>query len=140
MCKAQCPICDQYVKVLKTKLMPQLEEWSKSPSAEQLIFQQDNAPCHVAKSVKVFMKENRIQLLDWPGNSPDLNPIEHIWKMLKNKINRESTSSNKRELTERLLHTWFHDKDLKQCARRLIKDMLRRVQAVIEAHGGTTNY
>ena len=94
----------------------------------------------MAKSVKAFMTENQIQLLEWPGNSPDPNPIKHAWKILKDKMNRKSPASNKRELTESLLYTWFHDDALKQTARRLIEDMPKRVQAVLSAHGGSTKY
>jgi hypothetical protein len=37
-------------------------------------FQNDLAPCHNSKAVKKFIQENKISMLDWPGNSPDLNP------------------------------------------------------------------
>ena len=43
------------------------------------IFQQDLAPCHTAKKVKKFLKENHMKVFDQPGNSPDLNPIENLW-------------------------------------------------------------
>lgn len=131
---------DQYIKVLENKLIPQLQDWGRSLNGVQLIFQQDNAPCHTARSVKTFMDANHIKLLDWPGNSPDLNPIEHMWKLLKDKMNKCSTSSSKRELTERLLHTWFHDEDLRQTAIRLIEGMPRRLEAVIAARGGSVKY
>ena len=42
------------------------------------IFMQDGAPCHRSKVAKTFLAENRIKVLDWPGNSPDLNPIENL--------------------------------------------------------------
>jgi hypothetical protein len=69
---------DQYIKVLERRLVPQLHEQGRSLQHVQLVFQQDDAPCHVAKSVKTFMESNRIRLLDWSGNSPDLNPIGHL--------------------------------------------------------------
>ena len=46
-----------------------------------LIFQQDSAPCQVASVVKKWLNSERIQLLDWPGNSPNLNPIENLWQI-----------------------------------------------------------
>ncbi len=59
------------------------------PSADQLfknadfIFQQDLSPAHTAKSTKSWLNDHG---LDWPVNSPDLNPIENIWGIVKRKI------------------------------------------------------
>ncbi len=55
------------------------------PSADQLfkdadfIFQQDVAPAHTAKSTKSWLNDHGVGVLDWPANSPDLNPIENIY-------------------------------------------------------------
>ncbi len=52
------------------------------PSSDQLfkdahlIFQQDLAPAHTAKSTKSWLNDHGVGVLDWPANSPDLNPIE----------------------------------------------------------------
>ena len=129
---------DQYIEVLDRKLIPQLNEWAGG-SMENLIFQQDNAPCHTSKRVKRFMQEKNIQLLDWPGNSADMNPIESLWKVLKDKMN-ESTITTKKNLIERLIHMWFHDDYFRQTARTLIERMPSRINAVIAARGGSTKY
>ena len=50
------------------------------------IFMHDNAPCHRASRVSRFCWEENIQVLDWPGNSPDINPMETAWFYLKRKI------------------------------------------------------
>ena len=47
---------------------------------------QDNAPSHVAVRTMEEFEERSIAPIDWPPYSPDLNPIEHIWKMMKDKI------------------------------------------------------
>ncbi len=53
------------------------------PSADQLfkdadfIFQQDLAHAHTAKSTKSWLNDHDVGVLDWPTNSPDLNPIEN---------------------------------------------------------------
>jgi len=52
------------------------------------IFMQDGAPCHRSKVAKTFLAENRIKVLDWPGNSPDLNPIEICGLIWKTKLPR----------------------------------------------------
>ena len=49
-------------------------------------FMQDGAPAHRSKIVTKFLEDNNIRVLEWPGNSSDLNPIENAWNFLKNII------------------------------------------------------
>ena len=58
------------------------------------IFQQDNASCHSVKYTKDWMARNGITLLDWPAQSPDLNPIEHLWDALGRQLGCRAFSNN----------------------------------------------
>ena len=63
---------DQYVIILEDYLLPSMEDFGIS--TQELIFQQDNDPKHTSKKAKKWMEDNDITLLDWPPQSPDLNP------------------------------------------------------------------
>ncbi len=81
----------------------ELLEHFKLPSTDQLfkdadlIFQQDLAPAHTAKSTKSWLNDHGVGVLDWPTNSPDLNPIENLWNIVKRKI-RNKRPKNADEL------------------------------------------
>jgi transposase len=51
-----------------------------------LVYQHDNAPCHTARSIRAFLAEQNMQVLDWPPQSPDLSPIEWMWNVIKMKL------------------------------------------------------
>jgi len=102
------------------------------------IFMHDGAPCHRAKTVTDFLKAKNIKLLEWPGNSPDLNPIENFWTELKNKV-AEKHPTRLPSLNKTIKSSWVLDMPTELC-RNLIESMPRQIRVVLEAKGGHTKY
>ncbi len=88
---------------LKTNVTAPVYQEMLVPSADQLfkdanlIFQQDLAPAHTAKSTKSWLNDHGVGVLDWPANSPDLNPIDNLWGIVKRKM-RNKRPKNADEL------------------------------------------
>jgi len=99
------------------------------------IFMQHGAPCHRSKVAKTFLAENRIKVLDWLGNGPDLNTIENLWTNMKNKVAEKHPSSAK-DLVKVIKEVWVKEISQQFC-RNLVHSMPRRPQEVIKNGGGS---
>ena len=100
---------------------------------------EDGAPIHCCKLAKEFCTEHQIDVFPHPAQSPDLNPIEHVWKYLKVRINQRPTRpQDLDDLWEALLEEWGRiDVGF---INSLIESMPDRAQAVYDAQGGSTKY
>ena len=105
-------------------------------------FQQDNARPHTSGATKRWFRHHGYSLntvLDWPAQSPDLNPIEHVWHQLKLRLNKYPTRATTiSELEERIEREWY--KFTKEDCLKYIDSMPRRINAVIRSRGGPTRY
>ena len=123
--------------ILKGELLQSMED-SGIP-ADEVIFQQDNDPKHTFRRTKIWFEEQDIKLLDWPAQSPDLNPIEHTWGHFKKYLSGyERAPTGVHQLWDRVVVEWGKI-SVEEC-QKWIESMPRRIQAVIKAKGGHTKY
>ena len=126
---------DGYIKILQKNLLPFLSQLE--PNA--YIFQEDNAPIHTAKKVAKWKDENRITSFSWPAQSPDLNPIEHVWDRLERGIRGRTTPPKTfSELAAAVKEEWL--KLDPNYLENLVESMPRRIKAVIASKGNPTPY
>jgi transposase len=129
---------EKYIELLKKHLIPFINELKKDNNNE-IIFQEDNAPCHIAIKTQNWKIKNDINCLPWPAQSPDLNPIENLWSELKRRINKhEIKLKNKKELFDLLKEEWY--KINPNIINKLIESMPCRVTAVLKNKGNPTRY
>jgi DDE superfamily endonuclease len=107
---------------------------------DAFLFMHDNAPHHTAKKVQQYLKNQRIPIMKWPAQSPDLNPIENLWVDFKERCHKAflqsglqvSTREDVTECCKELLKQVWRDQGA-DLIMKLVESMPRRVAAVIAA-------
>ena len=122
-----------YKQLVKDHVLPVLRNSTKQPS----IFMQDNVLCHKAMVVMNFLTAENVTVMDWPPQSPDLNPIENVWKTQgeRSKARNHKTTE---QLWNGLQEEW--NKITQQDINKLISSCSWRCQSAIEAKGLHTKY
>ena len=101
-------------------------------------FQHDGAPCHQAKIVKRWLSDENIPVLNWPGQSPDLNPIENAWMVIKRRVAAAKPESLT-HLKDIISQVWHEKFTIAEC-QKLVDSMPKRITAVLKNKGLVTKY
>ena len=120
-------------------IIPVVEGWMKLTSG--LLFMQDNAPGHAAKYTREELQSRNIPYISWPPYSPDLNPIESVWNIMKDWIQEHYGDQDKLSydtLRKAVREAW--DAVTPEQLDALIDGMHDRCEAVILAEGKQTKY
>lgn len=123
-----------YLNILKENLKKSAEKLNL-PSP--LTFQHDNDPKHTSHIVRMWLTYNTKHVLPHPPQSPDLNPIEHLWEELDRRVKKRAIS-NKSELKTALLEEWQNIEE--ETTKKLVHSMPKRLDAVIKQKGLPTKY
>lgn len=106
----------------------------------ELVFQQDNAKGHASAFVKKVLEAIGVTLMSWPANSPDLNPIETLWDLMKDyiQVHYPEVHRSYKRLREAVLEAW--ESITEATIKELIRGIGDRCIEVILADGGYTKY
>lgn len=114
--------------IFKRKLVQNMSE---------AIFQQDGAPSHTALLTQNWPKNN-IQHFwakeEWPPNSPDLNPIENLWSIVQQALDKMTPATNRMDLIQKVKKAWSQISP--DVLPRLVMGMPERVSQCIKLKGG----
>ena len=101
---------DKYNDVIEKKVVPDMKRAFPDGGG---IFQHDLTPCHSSKKVKTVFRKHKLSVLEWPGTSSDLNPIENLWAITKFSLQKvDCTTVTK--LIEGIIQVWFRDPQIKE--------------------------
>jgi transposase len=123
----------RYIQMLDEHFLPT----ARKMFGKDLIFAQDNAPCHKSKVAIKYFRENQIELLPWPAGSPDLNPIENLWGILKANVAKRFPKT-KSQLEQFAAEEWA--KIPQEVVKNTILSLPARIAQVIDRNGAKCDY
>ena len=121
---------NMYCEIVQQRMIPSLQKLGI-----RALFQHDNDPKHTSKTTTALLKRLRVKVMDWPSMFPDLNPIEHLWGILKRKV---EVCKNICQLCDVVMEEW-KSIPVATC-KALVNSMPSWVKAVLDNDGGHTKY
>jgi transposase len=126
-----------YKSILKKTLFPSAEKLFRTSPKSNWYLLQDRDPKHRSKIVSEWLERKNVNVLWNPPQSPDLNPIENVWKLLKDKVSEKQPKNIKR--LEQAIHQCWGELDPVKI-RNCVNSMPKRLQAVLDVEGEQTKY
>lgn len=140
----------QYVTILDNEVIPTMHRWFGKPGrgVRPSYFMQDGAPCHTSRMSVGHLNSKNIRIFAWPGNSPDMNPIENVWAVLKREVRRKFEElkpvmpgiSDLEILKLAIKEVWYKSPLIKATAIRCCASMPRRISMLRRNRGSWTSY
>ncbi|CAF4713909.1 unnamed protein product [Rotaria sp. Silwood2] len=121
----------KYIDILEHHLSAALQKFP-SQQSQKILYQQDNARPHVSAQTQEYLKEQRVKLIPWPANSPDLNIIENIWSILDQKLLKVNIN-NMDDLKTALQSGWAEISN--NTVQKLFESMPKRLREVVTRKG-----
>jgi len=141
---------EEYIAILEQNLLDYIDALT-ADDIQDIVFQQDNARPHTAnvtlKWLKEAAEEHGFTIMEWPPNSPYMNPIENLWSHIKLELHWRypdtkylagSPAVIRQILKRRLLEVWWAIGE--DVLNGLVESMPRRVRALLAAKGWYTKY
>ncbi|CAJ0966468.1 unnamed protein product [Ranitomeya imitator] len=123
-----------YREILRANLLPSARSLKMKRG---WVFQHDNDPKHTARATKEWLRKKHFKVLEWPSQSPDLNPIENLWRELKVRVAKRK-AKNITALEEICMEEWANIPTT-VCG-NLVKTYRKRLTSVIDNKGYITKY
>lgn len=123
-------------KIYQKALLPSAKQWYFKTN-ESWILQEDNDSKHRSRACSEWKAQSGVLTLDWPSQSPDANPIENVWALMKMQLHRRKPC-NLGQLSRQIRNIWRSFPI--EYAEKLVESMNRRCQAIIDNAGDWTCY
>ena len=106
---------------------------------KEVVMQEDGAGYHHTQLLLRFKERMKVKVLSWPPQSPDLSPIENVWKQMKDRIaRRKHRIRTIEEMEAALRYEWANIEE--ELLVKLVDSMPNRMEELRKAKGGSTKY